>query len=58
MKGTIEENITYGIKHYTMDQLIKACKDANAYEFIMNKDTFPFGFKTEVGEKGEKLSGG
>ena len=33
-------------------------KIANAFSFINNKEKFPEGFKTIVGEKGVKLSAG
>ena len=60
MKGTLEENITYGVeKHeYTIQDVYTAAKDANAYDFIMDKDKFPKGFKTEIDEGGGNLSGG
>ena len=38
--------------------LIEACKDANAYEFIMDEEKFPLGFKTKIDEGGGNLSGG
>ena len=44
MKATLEENITYGVTDYTREDLIKAAKDANAYDFIMDKHKFPKGF--------------
>ena len=53
--NTIEFNISYGTVNYTQNDLIKATKAANAYDFIMKKDD---GFQTIVGEKGVKLSGG
>ncbi len=31
---------------------------ANAYDFIHDKDLFPEGYETPVGERGVKLSGG
>eukprot|EP01016_Furgasonia_blochmanni_P008219 TRINITY_DN1330_c0_g1_i2.p1 TRINITY_DN1330_c0_g1~~TRINITY_DN1330_c0_g1_i2.p1 ORF type:complete len:215 (-),score=48.74 TRINITY_DN1330_c0_g1_i2:147-791(-) len=56
--GTIEENITYGIKDYTQEDLDQITKLAHAYDFIHNKQMFPQGYKTVVGERGVKLSGG
>ena len=56
--GTIEENITYGVTAYRQSELIKVCKWANALDFITDKESFPLGFQTLVGEKGLKLSGG
>ena len=34
------------------------CHQANAYDFIHDKDQFPLGYETNVGERGSKLSGG
>lgn len=52
---TIEFNIGYGVRNYLKEDLIKASKAANAYNFILNQ---PDGFKTIIGENGTKLSGG
>jgi ABC-type multidrug transport system fused ATPase/permease subunit len=38
--------------------LHKAAKDANCYDFIMDVEKFPMGFKTELIEGGSNLSGG
>jgi len=35
-----------------------ACRKANAWDFINDKNLFPNGFDTLVGERGIKLSGG
>jgi ATP-binding cassette, subfamily B, putative efflux pump len=53
--GTIRENILYGNPKTSEKNFINACKDANAYDFIMK---LPKGFDTEVGERGVFLSGG
>ncbi|RAP34252.1 ABC transporter ATP-binding protein [Candidatus Marinamargulisbacteria bacterium SCGC AG-439-L15] len=53
--GTILENIRYGSPDTSVDLVIDAIKQANAYEFI--KD-LPEGLLTKVGDKGVKLSGG
>lgn len=53
--GTIEENIRYGRPEATIEDVINAAKDANAWEFI---ERFPDGLQTTVGERGIKLSGG
>ena len=53
--GTIRENIAYGKPNATEDEIIKASKQANAYQFIKG---FPEKFETIVGERGIKLSGG
>jgi ATP-binding cassette subfamily B protein len=53
--GTIKENITYGLSHYTEEELQKAVDDAAISEFL---PIFPNGLDTQVGEHGDKLSGG
>ena len=53
--GTIRENITYGLEHYTEEKLLQAVKDADINEFL---PSFPKGLDTVVGEHGDKLSGG
>nr|XP_045016867.1 phosphatidylcholine translocator ABCB4 isoform X2 [Jaculus jaculus] len=52
---TIAENIRYGRGNATMDDIKKAVKEANAYEFIMK---LPQKFDTLVGDRGAQLSGG
>ncbi len=52
---TISENIAYGRPDASMDEIIKAAKEANAYNFI---EKLPQGFDTLTGERGVKLSGG
>ena len=52
---TIGSNIKYGLQSVTDDQLQKAAKNANAYNFISEQ---PNGFETVIGEKGVRLSGG
>lgn len=53
--GTIKENILYGNPGASDEEVIKASKDANIHEFIMQ---LPDGYDTYVGERGIKLSGG
>ncbi len=53
--GTIRENITYGLPHYSEEELQKVIDMANVTEFL--KD-LPNGIDTNIGEHGEKLSGG
>ena len=53
--GTIYDNIAFGKTGVTEEDIIKAAKMANAYNFIME---LPNQFKTEVGERGTMLSGG
>ncbi|XP_010015577.1 PREDICTED: bile salt export pump isoform X3 [Nestor notabilis] len=52
---TIAENIRYGKDDATMEDIIKAAKQANAYNFIMD---LPQQFDTHVGEGGSQMSGG
>ncbi|XP_010614446.1 ATP-dependent translocase ABCB1 [Fukomys damarensis] len=52
---TIAENIRYGRENVTMDEIEKAVKEANAYDFVMK---LPHKFDTLVGERGAQLSGG
>lgn len=53
--GTVSENIAFGKEGVTEEEIIRASKMANAYDFIME---LPNQFKTEVGERGTMLSGG
>ncbi len=53
--GTIEENIGFGNKEKSQEEIIEAAKKANAWEFIQK---FPEGLQTEVGDRGIQLSGG
>lgn len=54
-EGTIEENVTYGLRDITKDAVHQALEDANAREFV---DSLPHGTDTVVGERGARLSGG
>ena len=53
--GSVKENIIYGKKNATDDEVIVAAKLAGAHEFILS---LPDGYDTYVGERGVKLSGG
>lgn len=53
--GTVYENIVYGKKDATYEEVIKSAKMAGAYDFIMELEN---GFDTYIGERGTKLSGG
>uniref|UniRef100_A0A3P9JUV8 ATP-binding cassette, sub-family B (MDR/TAP), member 11a n=1 Tax=Oryzias latipes TaxID=8090 RepID=A0A3P9JUV8_ORYLA len=52
---TIAENIRYGRPGVTMEDIIQATREANAYHFIMD---LPQKFDTLVGEGGGQMSGG
>lgn len=53
--GTIRDNILYGNRNATEEEMIEASKKANIYDFVM---TLADGFDSEIGERGVKLSGG
>jgi len=53
--GTIRDNIAFGRPAATLDEVIAVAKAALAHEFIMS---FPQGYDTRVGERGQTLSGG
>jgi len=53
--NTIEENIAYGVEHYTEEELHEAARLASAHDFI---ESFEDGYRTRVGERGVRLSGG
>jgi|TARA_B110000263_G_scaffold26943_1_gene20552 ATP-binding cassette subfamily B protein len=53
--GTVMQNIAYGKKGATDEEIFSAAKVAEAHKFIMN---LPFGYETQIGEGGHKLSGG
>ena len=52
---SLRENIAYGRPNATEEEIVKAAKQANAWEFI---NDLPDGLDTLVGERGIKLSGG
>ncbi len=52
---TLMENIRYGWRDATDEQVIEAAKKAHCHEFISR---LPLGYDTYVGERGIKLSGG
>tara|TARA_B100000945_G_C20375243_1_gene594220 strand:- start:196 stop:1503 length:1308 start_codon:yes stop_codon:yes gene_type:complete len=52
---TVRENICYGKKCASEDEIISAAKSAAANEFILD---LPDGYDTIIGEKGFSLSGG
>ncbi len=53
--GSIEDNITYGMKSVTREKVDWAIKVANLETLIQE---LPFGLDTKIGEHGNKLSGG
>lgn len=53
--GTIRKNLLWGNPEATDEELIEACKAAQAHEFVM---AFPDGYETNLGQGGVNVSGG
>ena len=53
--GSIRENIAYGKKDATQQEIEEAARNANIHNFIMGLED---GYDTYVGERGTRLSGG
>ena len=53
--GSVRDNIEYGKRGATDEEIIEAAKRANIHDFICE---LPDGYDTYVGERGVKLSGG
>lgn len=53
--GTIKENLRWGDENASDEDIVEACKDACAHDFIMN---FPDGYDTDLGQGGVNVSGG
>ena len=52
---TFYNNITFGVREATREQVIAAAKIANAHDFIMETEN---GYDTNIGDRGCLLSGG
>ena len=52
---TIAANIAYGTPGASMEQIEAAARAANAHDFVIAQ---PEGYKTTIGERGQRLSGG
>lgn len=52
---TIAENIRFGNRSATQEDVERAAKKANAHSFIMR---LPNGYQTLVGQRGSQMSGG
>ena len=52
---TVFNNIAFGMKDVSKEQVIEAAKIANAHEFIMELEN---GYDTRIGDRGMNLSGG
>ncbi len=53
--STVADNIRYGKREASQEEIINAAKQANAHDFIM---ALPDGYDTDIGQRGVKLSGG
>jgi len=52
---TFYNNITFGVENTTHEEVERAARIANAYDFIMESE---HGFDTNIGDRGNRLSGG
>ncbi|MBR6534422.1 MAG: ABC transporter ATP-binding protein [Clostridia bacterium] len=53
--GTIKENLRWGNENATDEELIQACKLAQAHDFVIS---FPDGYDTKIEQGGTNVSGG
>ena len=53
--GTIKENLRWGNPNATDEELIEACKLAQAHDFVAS---FPDGYDTHIEQGGSNVSGG
>lgn len=53
--GSIKDNLRWGKEDATDEELIEACKTAQAHDFIQS---FPDQYNTQIGQMGVNLSGG
>ena len=53
--GTIKENLRWGNPDATDEELVEACKLAQAHEFV---ESFPDGYDTKIEQGGTNVSGG
>lgn len=53
--GTIIDNLRWGNKEATLEEMVEACKLAKAHEFICN---FPDNYETYIEQGGANVSGG
>jgi len=53
--GTIKENLKWGNENATDEEIINACKAAQAHDFI---SSMPDGYETDLGQGGVNVSGG
>lgn len=53
--GTIEENMRWGNPDATHEEIVEACKNAQAHEFVLAREK---GYDTDLGQGGVNVSGG
>ena len=53
--GSIKENLKWGNENATDEEIVEACKAADAHEFV---SSFPEGYDTDLGQGGVNISGG
>jgi subfamily B ATP-binding cassette protein MsbA len=53
--ASLAENVRYGNRDATLEQVVEACKVADLHEFI---EGLADGYETKIGERGVRLSGG
>lgn len=53
--ASVYDNIVFGMKGVSREEVVAAAKVANAHEFIMQ---MPEGYETNIGDRGVKMSGG
>ena len=53
--GSIRDNLRWGDKNATQEEIEAACRAAQAHDFIMS---FPDGYDTDLGQGGVNVSGG
>jgi len=53
--GTIKENLRWGNENATDEELVEACKLAQAHDFV---SSFPEGYNTKIEQGGTNVSGG
>jgi ATP-binding cassette subfamily B protein len=53
--GTVRENVAFGRRDAGFEDIVAACRLAEAHEFV---ERLARGYDTVVGERGQKLSGG
>ena len=54
-RQTVAENIGFGKRDATREEIVEAARQAEAHDFIMR---LPQGYETEISERGANLSGG